>query len=188
MTTDNTPCGDCIPEGEENKRKFAELDQHIDDLHLDMKNPRRMDTLIMTLHYAQKVFGYLPEIVQKHIAKRYGVPHAHVSGVISFYNYFTTTPKGKIQINVCMGTACYVNGSDKVLQEFEQVLGIKSGEVTPDGKFSIESLRCVGACGLAPVVTINQKVYGKVKVGDVRDILEKYLIEETVEPAEASHA
>jgi NADH:ubiquinone oxidoreductase subunit E len=179
MTKASTPCGDGIPCGEENKRKFAELDQYIDDLNMDLENPRRMDTLIMTLHQAQKIFGFLPEVVQVHISKRYAVPHAHVSGVISFYNYFTTTPKGKVQINVCMGTACYVNGADKVLQEFEQVLGIKTGEVTEDGKFSIESLRCVGACGLAPVVTINSKVYGKVKVGDVRDILEKYLIEET---------
>ena len=188
MTTAHTPCGDGIPCGAENQKMFAELDRYIDDLHLDMKNPRRVDTLIMTLHHAQKVFGYLPEIVQIHIAKRYGLPHAHVSGVISFYNYFTTTPKGKVQINVCMGTACYVNGSDKVLQEFEQVLGIKTGQVTEDGKFSIESLRCVGACGLAPVVTINQKVYGKVKVGDVRDILEQYLIEETAASVEANHA
>jgi NADH:ubiquinone oxidoreductase subunit E len=185
MTITQTPCGDGIPCGEENKKLFATLDQYIDGLHLDLKNPRRMDTLIMTLHQAQHIFGYLPEIVQKHISKRYGVPHAHVSGVISFYNYFTTTPKGKVQINVCMGTACYVNGADKVLQEFEQVLGIKSNQVTEDGKFSLDSLRCVGACGLAPVVTINQKVYGKVKVGDVRDILEKYLIEET---AEVNHA
>jgi NADH-quinone oxidoreductase subunit E len=183
-----SPCGDEIPCGEQNRKLFAELDQFIDDLALDLKDPRRMDTLIMTLHRAQKIFGYLPEVVQIRIAKRFGVSHAHVSGVISFYNYFTTTPKGKVQINVCMGTACYVNGSDKVLQEFEQVLNIKSGEVTPDGKFSIESLRCVGACGLAPVVTINAKVYGKVKVGDVRDILEQYLIEETTENVEANYA
>jgi NADH:ubiquinone oxidoreductase subunit E len=183
-----SPCGDDIPCGEQNKKLFAELDQYIDELQLDLKDPRRMDTLIMTLHRAQKVFGFLPEVVQIHIACRYGVPHAHVSGVISFYNYFTVTPKGKVQINVCMGTACYVNGSEKVLQEFEQVLNIKAGEVTQDGKFSIESLRCVGACGLAPVVTINSKVYGKVKVGDVRDILEKYLIEEITDNVEVSHA
>jgi NADH:ubiquinone oxidoreductase subunit E len=95
------------------------------------------------------MFGYLPEELQKHIANRFYISHAEVSGVISFYNFFTTTPKGKVRINVCMGTACYVNGSEKVLDEFERVLGIKSGEVTPDGKFSIESIRCLGACGLA---------------------------------------
>jgi NADH:ubiquinone oxidoreductase subunit E len=163
---------------EKSHPQFKELQQFIDTLHINPEDPRRKDTLIMTLHRAQKIFGYLPEVVQVYIAGQYSIPHSEVSGVISFYNFFTTTPKGKVQVNVCLGTACYVNGADKVLQEFEQVLGVKSGEVTPDGKFSIESLRCVGACGLAPVVTINQKVYGKVKPGDVREILEKYFVEE----------
>jgi len=122
----------------------------------------------------------LPEEVQVYIARKYNVSHADVSGVISFYNFFTTTPKGKTQISVCMGTACYVNGAEKVLNEFERILGIQAGEVTDDGKFSIDSLRCVGACGLAPVVTINQRVFGKVKAGEVRDIIEQYLIEENV--------
>jgi NADH:ubiquinone oxidoreductase subunit E len=166
---------------EAEERLFKELDDFIDTLHINRKSPRRKDTLIQTLHQAQHIFGYLPEVVQIHIAKKYGIPHAEVSGVVSFYNYFTTVQKGKNQVNVCLGTACYVNGSDKVLQEFEQVLGIKSGQVTEDGKFSIGSLRCVGACGLAPVVTINQKVYGKVKAGKVREILEDYLVEESVE-------
>ncbi len=181
-TTDHSPCV------EKNHPQFRELDQYIDSMHINPKDPRRKDTLIMTLHHAQEIFGYLPEIVQTHIAKKYSIPFADVSGVISFYNFFTTTPKGKIQVNVCLGTACYVNGAEKVLQEFEQVLGIKSGQVTPDGKFSIESLRCVGACGLAPVVTINHKVYGKVKAGDVREILEKFFVEEDVSVEEAAHA
>ena len=174
--------------GEEHNPQFAELDRFIDELHIDPKDPRRKDKLIMTLHRAQGIFGYLPEVLQIHIAKKFSVPHSEISGVISFYNFFTTTPKGKIQVNVCLGTACYVNGADKLLQEFEQVLGIKSGEVTKDGKFSIESLRCVGACGLAPVVTINHKVYGKIKAGDVREILEKYMVEEDVENKEAADA
>jgi NADH:ubiquinone oxidoreductase subunit E len=181
-TSNHSPCV------EKNHPQFKELDQYIETLHIDPKDPRRKDTLIMTLHRAQEIFGYLPEIVQVHIAKKYSVPHADVSGVISFYNFFTTTPKGKIQVNVCLGTACYVNGADKVLQEFEQVLGIKSGQVTSDGKFSIESLRCVGACGLAPVVTINHKVYGKVKPGDVREILEKFFVEEDTTVEEAANA
>lgn len=163
---------------EKNHPQFKELDRYIDDLHIDAEDPRRKGTLIMSLHRAQEIFGYLPETVQIHIAKKYAISHAEVSGVISFYNFFTTMPKGKIQVHICMGTACYVNGSDKVLQEFERVLGVKSGHVTPDGKFSIDSLRCMGACGLAPVVTINNKVYGKVKPVDVRDILEKFFIEE----------
>ncbi len=181
-TPNHSPCV------EQNHPQFKELDQYIESLHLSPDDPRRKDTLIMTLHRAQEIFGYLPEIVQLHIAKKYSISHAEVSGVISFYNFFTTTPKGKIQVNVCLGTACYVNGANKVLQEFEQVLGIKSGQVTADGKFSIESLRCVGACGLAPVVTINHKVYGKVKPGDVREILEKFFIEEDKDVKEVSHA
>jgi NADH:ubiquinone oxidoreductase 24 kD subunit len=180
-TLKDSPCG------EEHNPQFAELDQFIADQKINLKDPRRKDRLIMTLHRAQQIFGYLPEEVQVHIAKKFNISHAEVSGVISFYNFFTVTPKGKIQVNVCLGTACYVNGADKILQEFEQVLGIKAGEVTADGKFSIESLRCVGACGLAPVVTINHKVYGKVKAGDVREILEKYVTEEDLEQ-EAAHA
>ena len=175
--------------GVEGHPSFQTLDDYIETLNIDIENPRRKDTLIQTLHKAQEIFGYLPDVVQTHIAGRYGISHADVSGVVSFYNYFTTTPKGKIQVNICLGTACYVNGADKVLTEFEQVLGIKAGQVTEDGKFSIESLRCVGACGLAPVVTINQKVYGKVKPGKVRDILEDFLIEESeIENEEAVHA
>jgi NADH-quinone oxidoreductase subunit E len=156
---------------------YAQLDAFIDGLCPDPEDARRKESLIQVLHKAQHLFGFLPEEVQLHIADRYGVSHAEVSGVISFYNYFTTTPKGKYQINVCLGTACYVNGSEKVLQEFERILGIHSGQVTADGKFSIESLRCVGACGLAPVVTINGKVYGKVQPGKVQELLEHYLVE-----------
>lgn len=156
---------------------YAQLDAFIEELCLDLEDPRRKEALIQVLHNAQHLFGFLPEEVQLHIADRFAVSHAEVSGVISFYNYFTTTPKGKYQINVCLGTACYVNGSEKVLQEFEHILGIRSGQVTADGKFSIESLRCVGACGLAPVVTINGKVYGKVQPGKVHDLLEHYLVE-----------
>jgi len=173
--------------GVDNHPSFQELDAYIETLRINIESPRRKDTLIQTLHKAQEIFGYLPEAVQIHIAWRYGISHADVSGVVSFYNYFSTTPKGDIQINVCLGTACYVIGADKVLAEFEQVLGIKSGQVAEDGKFSIESLRCVGACGLAPVVTINAKVYGKVKPGKVRDILEDFLITES-KREEAVHA
>jgi NADH-quinone oxidoreductase subunit E len=156
---------------------YAQLDAFIEELHISPDDARRKDTLIQVLHKAQGIFGFLPEEVQLYIADRFAVSHAEVSGVISFYNYFTTTPKGKYRINVCLGTACYVNGAEKVLQEFERVLGIKAGQVTADGKFSIESLRCVGACGLAPVITINDKVYGKVQPGKAHEILEHYLVE-----------
>jgi len=166
---------------------YDELDAFITSLAIDPDNPRRKDTLIQTLHRAQGIFGYLPEEVQIHIAQKYSIPHAHVSGVISFYNFFTTTPKGKVQVNVCLGTACYVNGSEKVLQEFERILNIKAGEITPEGQFSIECLRCVGACGLAPVATVNEKVYGKIQPEKVQEILEHYLVEVDTQ-GEAKHA
>ena len=157
---------------------YTQLDVYIDNLHIDPEAPRRKDTLIQVLHRAQNIFGYLPEEVQVHIANRFYIPNAEVSGVVSFYNYFTTEPRGEYQVSVCMGTACYVLGAEKVLQEFERVLGVKSGEMTDDGKFSLDSLRCVGACGLAPVVTINDQVYGKVKPDKVQEIIENHLIEE----------
>ena len=168
--------------------QFEELDRFLDNLRIDAKDLRRKDTLIMSLHKAQMIFGYLPQEVQVYIAQRYSIPHADVSGVISFYNFFSVTPKGKIQVNVCLGTACYVNGADQILAEFERILDIKAGQVSSDGKFSIESLRCVGACGLAPVVTINNKVYGKVKVSQVRDIIEHFLTDDLVEAGEENHA
>jgi NADH:ubiquinone oxidoreductase subunit E len=176
------------PCGEEHHPQFVKLDAYIDALGINPEDPRRKETLIATLHQAQAYFGYLPEVVQIHIARRYAISHAEVSGVISFYNFFTVTPKGKVQVNICLGTACYVNGANRVLQDFEQALGIQAGQVTADGRFSLDSLRCVGACGLAPVVIINHKVYGKVKPGEARDILEKYIIEESADEKEAVHA
>ncbi len=156
---------------------YQQLDAYLDTLSFDPKGPRKKDTLIEALHKAQEIVGYLPEEIQIHIANKYSIKHAEVSGVISFYNYFTTVPKGEYRINVCMGTACYVKGADKVLAEFERILNITSGEVTDDKNFSIESLRCVGACGLAPVVMINDKVYGKVQPENVKEILEEYFVE-----------
>lgn len=170
--------------GDKNERQYAELDAYIDALKIDPTDPERREMLIMTLHKAQGIFGYLPAEVQKHVANKFFIPHADVSGVISFYNYFTTKPKGKININVCLGTACYVNGADKVLADFEKTLGIKTGDVTEDGRFSIVSLRCLGSCVLAPVVMINDRIFGKVKPGDAKAILEKYIVEESGETTE----
>ena len=100
--------------------------------------------------------------MQQHVARKLAIPESAVSGVVSFYNYFTTKPKGKYVIDVCLGTACYVKGSEKVLQELERVLGVQADtDPTPDGLFSVNALRCVGACGLAPVMVVNGKVYGK---------------------------
>ncbi|MCF6240929.1 MAG: NAD(P)H-dependent oxidoreductase subunit E [Bacteroidales bacterium] len=130
--------------------------------------------LINVLHAAQSLFGYLPAEVQEVVANELNVSIAHVHGVVSFYSFFTMIPKGKYPISICMGTACYVRGAEKVLNEFKKLLDIKVGETTPDGVFSLNSLRCVGACGLAPVVTVGEKVHGRVAVEDVKSIIEEY--------------
>ncbi len=130
--------------------------------------------LINVLHAAQEIFGYLPAEVQELVASALKVNVAHVYGVVTFYSFFTMTPKGEHPISVCMGTACYVRGAEKVLDEFKRLLDIKVGETSEDGKFSLSSLRCVGACGLAPVVTVGEKVYGRVSPEEVKGILEKY--------------
>lgn len=130
--------------------------------------------LINVLHKTQGLLGYLPAEVQEVIAKELNVSAAHVYGVVSFYSYFTMTPKGQHPISICMGTACYVRGAEKVLDEFKKQLNVKIGETTPDGKFSLSCLRCVGACGLAPVVLVGEKVYGRVAPGDVANILKEY--------------
>lgn len=155
---------------------YEKLDTYIDTLQIQERAPRRKENLIRALHEAQHIVGYLPEEIQVHVANRFFIHHAEVSGVISFYNYFTTQPKGQYRVNICMGTACYVKGADKILQEFERILGIKEGEVTKDQNFSIENLRCVGACGLAPVVMINDKVYGKMTPERVQEVLETYFV------------
>lgn len=131
--------------------------------------------LINALHAAQGIFGYLPAEVQELIAQEMNVSVAHVYGVVTFYSFFTMLPQGENPISICMGTACYVRGAEKVLEEFRMKLGIKVGETTADGKFSLSSLRCVGACGLAPVVTVGEKVYGRVSVDDVKKIINEYI-------------
>lgn len=129
--------------------------------------------LINVLHKAQHLFGYLPAEVQKIVAQQLNIPASKVYGVVTFYSFFTMTPKGEHPVSVCMGTACYVRGAEKVLDEFKRVLKINVGETTPDGKYSLSSLRCVGACGLAPVVLIGEKVFGRVVPGDVEKILKE---------------
>ena len=130
--------------------------------------------LINILHSTQEHFGYLPAEVQEVIAAETGIPVAKIYGVVTFYSFFTMTPKGKHPISICMGTACYVRGAEKVLDEFKKELGLQVGQTTKDGKFSLSSLRCVGACGLAPVVLIGDKTYGRVAPDDVRNILKEY--------------
>jgi NADH-quinone oxidoreductase subunit E/NADP-reducing hydrogenase subunit HndA len=130
--------------------------------------------LINVLHKTQEHFGYLPAEVQEVISAELAVPVAKIFGVVTFYSFFTMTPKGKHPISICMGTACYVRGSEKVLDEFKKELALQVGQTTTDGKFSLSSLRCVGACGLAPVVLVGDKTYGRVAPDDVKNILKEY--------------
>lgn len=131
--------------------------------------------LMPVLHEAQNIYGYLPSEVQTVIAEELNVPLAEVYGVATFYSQFSLMPKGKHKISVCLGTACYVKGSDKVLEAIEHELRVSCGECTPDRKFSIDSCRCVGACGLAPVMIVDGEVYGRLKASDVKGILDKYM-------------
>lgn len=126
------------------------------------------------LQEAQEIYGYLPIEVQTMVAEGLGVPLEEVYGVSTFYSQFALSPKGKYNISVCLGTACYVKGSGDILNKLSELLGIEAEECTADGKFSLTACRCIGACGLAPVLTVNDEVYGRLTVADVPGILEKY--------------
>ena len=128
---------------------------------------------IEMLHDVQNEFGYIPFEAMEKIAEATGTSPAEVYGVVMFYAQFTTEPKGKHVINICLGTACYVKGAQQVIDKFSEILGIKPGETTEDGMFTIDALRCIGACGIAPAVSINGKVYPKVAVGAVNGIIEE---------------
>ena len=130
--------------------------------------------VINVLHKVQGEFGYLSAEVQELVAKELNIPVARVYGIVSFYSFFTMTPKGRYPISVCLGTACYVRGAEKVIDELKRQLAIQVGGTTPDGKFSLNCLRCVGACGLAPVMMIGDKVYGRVTADKVAGILAEY--------------
>lgn len=130
--------------------------------------------LINVLHKTQEFLGYLPAEAQEVIAKEMNIRTAKVYGVVSFYSFFTMIPKGRFPISICMGTACYVRGAEKILDEFKNQLGLGVGETSPDGMFSLASLRCVGACGLAPVVLVGEKVYGRLATDDVKGIIDEY--------------
>jgi NADH:ubiquinone oxidoreductase subunit E len=135
-----------------------------------MRNP-----LIEVLRQAQDIFGYLPIEVQEFIAQEMNVPASKIYGVITFYNYFTMKPRGKYTINLCMGTACYVKGAPRLAQMMEEELGVKIGETTADGKFTLSAVRCVGACSLAPVFVIGEDTYGRVDTRDkMSAILKRY--------------
>lgn len=127
------------------------------------------------LQEAQEIFGYLPEEVQLKVAEGLGLSLSEVYGVVSFYTQFSINPKGKKQVSVCMGTACYVKGSADILERVEKKIGCKAGLVTPDGMFSIDATRCIGACGLAPVIIVDGDVYGRLQPDEVDGILDKYM-------------
>jgi len=151
------------------QEKLQELDAYIDGLE-DKKG-----SLIHVLHRAQNLFGYLPMEVQLHIARKVDVPGAKVFGVVSFYSYFTTEPRGEHTISVCMGTACFVKDGEPILKKFMSDLGIeKNGGMSKDKMFTVRDVRCIGACGLAPVVMVGEKVYGHVKKEDVKTIIDTY--------------
>lgn len=130
--------------------------------------------LMAALQLAQEIYGYLPREVQVIVAEELDVPLAEVYGVATFYSQFSLTPKGKYEIGVCLGTACYVKGSGDIYNKLVEILGIESGGVTPDKLFSLDATRCIGCCGLAPVMSINGEVYGKLTVDQVAGIIEKY--------------
>ncbi|MBQ4164245.1 MAG: NAD(P)H-dependent oxidoreductase subunit E [Turicibacter sp.] len=132
------------------------------------------DGLMPILHEAQDIFGYIPLEVQKFISKKTGISVARIHGVVTFYSQFSTEPKGEHVVGVCLGTACYVKGAQAILQKFKEELGIEPDQTTTDGKYSLVATRCIGACGLAPVITIDDDVYGKVDPSQINKILTKY--------------
>lgn len=134
--------------------------------------------LIPVLHGVQELYGYLPEEALRLVSEGLEIPMTEIYGVATFYHYFSLVPKGEHVIKVCLGTACYVKGSGLLVNRLTQELGIKVGETTKDNKFTLEATRCLGACGLAPVMTVDDKVYGRVTLDDVRRILDEYLIKE----------
>jgi NADH:ubiquinone oxidoreductase subunit E len=155
-------------EDSEMQSVFRKLD-HIIEVH-----GQKPGQLIRVLQGAQEIFGYLPEEVQTFIAGKMNIPVSEVNGVVTFYSLFSTEPRGKNAINVCLGTACYVQGAAGVLEDFRRELGLKDGDTTDDGLFTVKSTRCIGACGLAPVLTVNDHVHGKLSRKDVAKILRKY--------------
>ena len=130
--------------------------------------------LMMILSDIQKEYGYIPLEVQELVSQETGIPVSEIYGVVTFYSFFSLTPKGKYVIGVCLGTACYVKGSQGVIDKFQEILKIKPGETTEDGLFTLDALRCIGACGIAPALSINGKVYPKVTVANVPNIIKEY--------------
>lgn len=154
------------------EEKLQALGEFIDNLDEDDDEGEGM--LVTTLHRAQLIFGYIPVVVQNFIAEKLDKTPAEVYGVITFYPFFRTSPIGKHIIGVCTGTACFMKGANELTEEFSRLLKIKVGETTADGLFTLQTKRCVGACHLAPVVLVDDDVFGKVEKSEIKDIISKY--------------
>lgn len=141
------------------------------------KYPKEKNQLIAVLNDVQEKYGYIPKDAQMVISEEMSISMAEIYGVITFYSRFTLSPKGKYNVSICLGTACYVKGAQKLLDRAIERLHIQPGEVTEDGKFSIDDVRCVGACGLAPVFMINDEVYGNATVKEFDEVIDKYMNE-----------
>ena len=157
-------CGSVVKD-----ERFDKIDEILE------RNGRDESMLIQNLEQIQHELGYLPEDVQSYLAEAMGIPLSTIYGVVSFYALFTTEPIGKYVISICLGTACYVKGAGDILAEFERLLGISVDETSEDGKFTLRVCRCVGACGLAPVLNVNGKVFGRLVVDDVKGIIDQYV-------------
>ncbi|KJS48507.1 NADH-quinone oxidoreductase subunit NuoE [Desulfosporosinus sp. BICA1-9] len=161
----NSTCTCCLEDDQEKYQRIAEIIEEY---------KAHEGSLIQILHIAQGIFGYLPLELQQFIAEKMELPLSEVYGVVTFYSYFALRPRGKYTIRVCMGTACYVRGAKKIVDELKKKLDIKVGETTEEGLFTLEVARCIGACGLAPVMTVNDTVYQRVNPEELDTILGEY--------------
>jgi NADH:ubiquinone oxidoreductase subunit E len=159
---------ECTCKVETDREKYARIGEIINE-YKDKEG-----SLIQILHMAQGIYGYLPIELQQFMAEKLGKPLSEVYGVVTFYSFFATKPRGENTIRVCLGTACYVRGGKKIIEKLKQILGIEVGETTEDAKFTLEVMRCIGACGLAPAITITDKVYKQVNPDKLESIIEKY--------------
>ena len=160
--------GHCSCDKMDDKEKYKLLDKVLKDYNYKQEN------LIQILHMTQAIFGFISLEVQRYIAEKTDMPLSKVSGVVTFYSFFSTKPKGEYTVRICLGTACYVRGGKKLVDKLKELLGIEVGETTKDMKFTLEVMRCIGACGLAPAITINDKVYKQVSPSKLPKIIGKF--------------
>ncbi len=158
----------CLCADKQEEELYPRLAQIVEE------NRGKAENLIMVLHKAQNLFGYLPKKAQQIVAEGLGLSLSEVYGVVTFYSFFSIFPKGRNSVKVCLGTACYVRGGQRALTKVEDGLGVKVGGTTEDRRYSLDVVRCIGACGLAPAILVNDDVYGRVKTTKVMEILDRY--------------